>query len=398
MLDPILEKKKEIEQKLSNYVLKGRRRGFILRRAATISRDELRGSIDTFLEKPSPLALATLLKNMFNSGVWVSKSTLELLFSLLRLVEEADFDPAEEKTKRILNLLATNQAVVDHNDATIFKAILGERQFVHKNPGFKPTLNVPKSKVHLVLISGVFNEIFSTAAFERGAEHLSEISGIAFSSIGVNGRKSSRHNSELIHKQLLDIEREGKGDKLWLIGFSKGGVDALHFLRSYAKFHPGILGLSTIASPIMGTNHPNHRLIKFLTSFSRFKIYQVIDQGKDLFIQGLQDSLRSDLRHSWFFRNHERLPKNIFYSALGFQAQWHESHVWMMLTKLLFQSQHPNDGVVDVQYAQFPSFFKAHNLGIASGHHLVGTRSSDYPQEALLESLLIFLNWKGYFA
>lgn len=398
MLDPILEKKKEIEQKLSNYVLKGRKRGFILRRAATTSRNEVLSAMTAFLEKPTALGLATLLRNMFNSGIWVSKSTLELMFSLLRLVEEADFDPSHEESAKILKLVASGQAIHDFNDAQIFKTILGERHFVHKNPGFKPILNVQKGNIHLVLISGVFNEIFSTAAFERGAEHLAKQTGIGFSTIRVNGRKSSRHNSELIHQQLLELQRQGKGQKLWLLGFSKGGVDALHFLRSYAKSHPGVLGLSTIASPIMGTNHPNHRLIKFLTSFSRFRIYQVIDQGKDLFIQGLQDSLRSDIRHSWFFRNYERLPKEIFYSALAFQSQWHESHVWMMLTKLLFQSQHPNDGVVDVQYAQFPSFFKAHNLGVASGHHLVGTRSSDYPQEALLEALFIFLNWKGHFA
>ena len=396
MLDPILEKKKEITQKLSNYVLKGRRRSFILRRAATTSVDEVGASFNAFLEKPSAPSLATLLRNMFNSGIWVSKSTLELLFSLLRLVEQADFDPNNQKTADLLNSIASGAPIDQTSDATIFHTILGERHFAHKNPGFKTVLEIPKSDTHLVLISGVFNEIFSTAAFERGAEHLSQLTGMDYSCVNVNGRKSSRHNSLLIHEQLLELARQGKGNKLWLVCYSKGGVDTLHFLRSYAKHHPGILGVSTIACPIMGTNHPNHKLIKFLTSFSRYRIYQALDRGKDLVIQGLQDSLRSEIRHSWFFRNHEKLPRHIFYSALAFQAQWHESHVWMMLTKLLFQSQHPNDGVVDVQYAQFPSFFKAHNLGVASGHHLVGTRSSDYPQEALLESILIFLKWKGY--
>ncbi len=397
MLDPILEKKKELELKLSNYVLKGRRRSFLIRRAATTSLDEVRLSIALFLEKPTALALATVLRNMFNSGVWVSKSTLELMFSLLRLVEERALDPNEEHIKEVLTKVSTRQPVPEKSDAAVFKMILSERYCCHKNPGFTPILPVPRCKIHLVLISGVFNEIFSTAAFERGARHLGDNFGVEVSIINVNGRKSSRHNAELIHQQLLQLQQEGRGNNLWLLGFSKGGVDTLHFLRSYAKQHPGVMGLSTLACPIMGTNHPNHRIIKLLTSFSRFRLYQVLDQGKDLFIQGLQDSLRSDLRHSWFFRNHERLPKDIFYSSLGFQAQWHESHVWMMLTKLLFQSRHPNDGVVDVQFAQFPSFFEAYKLGIAPGHHLVGTRSSDYPQEALLESLLIFLWWKGRF-
>lgn len=394
MLDPILEKKNEIEQKLTNYMLKGRRRGFMLRRAAVTSREEVSASLSQFLAGPNPINLATLLKSMFNSGIWVSKSTLELLFSLVRLVDQANFDPQDQTTKMVLTSIMDNGELTEFTDAQVFKNILGERLYFHMNPGFTPITAVPQVSMRLVLISGVFNEIFSTAAFERGAQYLESSNFIKFSKISVNGRKSSRHNAELINKQISDLKHEFQGEKFWLLGYSKGGVDALHFLRSYSKLHPEILGLSTIASPIMGTNHPNHRLIKLLTSFSRFKIYKAIDQGKDLFIQGLQNSLRSDIRHSWFFRNHDKLPQDIFYSALALQAQWHESHVWMMLTKLLFQSQHPNDGVVDVQYAQFPSFFEAYNLGITEGHHLVGTRSSDYPQEALLESLLIFLTWK----
>src|SRR5690606_24725000 len=221
--------------KLSNYVLKGKRRGLILRRAASTSRDEVREALNIFLEKPTALALATLLRNMFNSGVWVSKSTLELLFSLLKLIEEADFDPSDEKTKSILTLVAAGSPVDGCNDAQVFHRILGERHFCHKNPGFKPVLKIPKIDTHLVLISGVFNEIFSTAAFERGAEHLCELTGINFSTVNVNGRKSSRHNAQLIHEQLQELAREGKSQKMWLLGFSKGGVDTLHFLRSYAK-------------------------------------------------------------------------------------------------------------------------------------------------------------------
>tara|TARA_R110000868_G_scaffold320917_8_gene582005 strand:- start:3603 stop:4799 length:1197 start_codon:yes stop_codon:yes gene_type:complete len=395
MLDPILQKKDEIEQKLNNYLLKGARRGFLLKRAALTSREEVQASVHSFLDKPSATSLALLLRNMFNSGVWVSKSTLELLFSLLRLVENVDFNPEDAQTKLVLQRVSAGEPLDHHSDAQIFKVLLGERRYFHQNPGYSPISVIENCEVHLILISGVFNEIFSTAAFERGADHLKEKGIIDFSKISVNGRKSSRHNAELINQQLLEIQKQFPHKKLWLLGYSKGGIDALHFLRSHFKYHPNVIGLSTIASPIMGTNHPNHKLIRFLTSFSKFKIYRIIDQGKDLFIQGLQNSLRSDIRHSWFFRNHERLPKNIFYSALAFQSNWHESHVWMMLTKLLFQSKHPNDGVVDVQFAQFPSFFEAHNLGITEGHHLVGTRSSEYPQEALLEALIIFLRYKN---
>lgn len=398
MLDPILLKKREIEAKFSNYILKGQRRGLRIKNAANTSKSEIIDSLQLFLSKPSPLNLANLLKNMFNSGVWVSKSSIELLFSLLKLVESAGFNEKDQVYIDILNQLKNKDKVAlsSYSDSFLFSVVLSERRHLHLNPGYKSISQMPKlkSNIRLVLISGVFNEIFSTAAFERGAEYLEKTYNIPFSTINVTGTKSSRFNAELINKQIQEVTQPN--DKLWLLGYSKGGVDALHFLRSYYKESLNIVGLSTIASPIMGTNHPNNKIIKLLTSFSRFKLYQVLDQGKDIFIQGLQNSLRSDVRHSWFFRNHEKLPHDIFYSALGLQAKWNESHVWMMLTKLLFQSEHPNDGVVDAQFAQFPSFFKAYNLGITEGHHLVGTRSSEYPQEALLEALVIFLHLKDH--
>ncbi len=393
MLDPILSKKNEIEAKFSNYLLKGQYRGLRLKKAAGTSIIEINDSLQLFLSKPTALSLANLLKNMFNSGIWLSKSYLELLFSLLEMVEESGFDPANNDSLELLRNISEGRAFDKAiSDADLFKLILGERRHFHLNPSYKPVTKINRTNVRLVLISGVFNEIFSTAAFERGAKHLQSNGYLNFSTINVTGTKSSRHNAELINEQLKNIKI--KDEKIWLLGYSKGGVDALHFLRSHFKEHLEIIGLSTIATPIMGTNHPNNKIIKMLTSFSRFRLYQFLDQGKDIFIQGLQNSLRSDVRHSWFFRNHERLPQDIFYSALGFQAKWIESHVWMMLTKLLFQSKHPNDGVVDAQFAQFPSFFNAYNLGITEGHHLVGTRSSEYPQEALLESLLIFLKYK----
>ena len=67
----------------------------------------------------------------------------------------------------------------------------------------------------------------------------------------------------------------------------------------------------------------------------------------------------------------------------------------MLLTKAIFQSPKKNDGVVDCDDAHFPWFFPSLNLGIIDGHHLFGMRSTFHSQEAILESLLIFLNFKG---
>jgi hypothetical protein len=67
----------------------------------------------------------------------------------------------------------------------------------------------------------------------------------------------------------------------------------------------------------------------------------------------------------------------------------------MMLTKFLFQSKSYNDGIVDAHNAQYPPDFGGVNLGVISGHHLIGTRSSFYCQEALLEAHIIYLQYAG---
>ena len=66
----------------------------------------------------------------------------------------------------------------------------------------------------------------------------------------------------------------------------------------------------------------------------------------------------------------------------------------MILTKAIFRSQKNNDGIVDVENAQFPYYFSGINLGVLKGHHLVGSRSSFYDQEALMKAHLIYLNYK----
>ena len=121
---------------------------------------------------------------------------------------------------------------------------------------------------------------------------------------------------------------------------------------------------------------------------------KILGKKIDFFAKELQKSLSHSYRAVWFKKHHKSLPKKPFYTAIAFESKWHQSHVWMMLTKAFFRSAKSNDGVVDVENAQFPSYFKGMNLGILEGHHLVGSRSSFYDQEALMKAHLIFLNYK----
>lgn len=148
----------------------------------------------------------------------------------------------------------------------------------------------------------------------------------------------------------------------------------------------------------MGTSHFEHRLIKLDNKIHEFEnnpAYQIIDRRVDILFKDIQNSLSSDYQQEWFENNYDKLPPNLFYTALAFESDWIESHIWMIITKAFLQSKSINDGVVDIENALFPDFFNGINLGVLSGHHLVGNRSSKFNQEALLETFVIFLEYCG---
>ena len=151
-----------------------------------------------------------------------------------------------------------------------------------------------------------------------------------------------------------------------------------------------------MASPILGTEHFNNRIIKFSKKLRKLTSKLPVDLLKhvDDFNSQLQKSLSDEHQKRWFLDHHELLPKNLFYTALALESRWFEGHIWMMITKLIFQSDKPNDGVVDGPYALYPECFDGINLGVLPGHHLIGNRSSFYSQEALLEAQIIFLQYK----
>jgi hypothetical protein len=111
-------------------------------------------------------------------------------------------------------------------------------------------------------------------------------------------------------------------------------------------------------------------------------------------VHPLKKSLSDKYQAQWFKLNHQDLP-HIFYSSLALESQWYQSHLWMLLAKIFFNSKESNDGVVDVKDAKFPDYFKSYHLGKIYGHHLIGLRYSNFNQEALIETHIIVLHYLG---
>lgn len=367
--------------------------------ARTISKEDIFERLGALKENPSPKDVIYLFRNLLNSGVWISRSTYKYISSTINYTEKGDKQILGKDELKIIEAISKGSELKDYSDEEIFRVIFNEMEYSHYFPDHESLLHVPKTDITIVLVSGVFNELFSTAAFERAAIHMNKKYGIKFFAPEVNGFKSSKYNCKLLERQLSKYMNENQGEKLWLVSFSKGGLDSLHFLAENNAFaEDNIVGLSTIASPIMGSDHLNHTLFKVLNGvhhFSKTRVYQILSQKNDIMAREFQRSISSTYQRPWLRNNYEKLPKSIFYTALGFESEWYESHFWMILTKILFQSNSKNDGVVDTDNSLFPKYFKESiNLGIHEGHHLVGTRSSFYCQEALIESLLIYIKYK----
>jgi hypothetical protein len=381
----------------SQYRSRIQKRKDVLSYAKTTSAEEIVFNLQKLIKLKNKKDVLKTVLSITNSSIWLSRSAFTVLKSYFDVSAIDDLDLHTERAQDIIaNVI--NKRTVDATDQEIFKTIYHELAHSHLVDDYKTSLKMPKVNVTIVLVSGVLNEIFSTPAFKRGAETLLDKYDIKHIAPIVDGKKGARENSLALKKQIEEYMENNPEERLWFFCFSKGGIDTLHYLRSKGeKLSNNIVGFSFIATPIMGSDHVNSRLLKLANAIGKVPeavSKKVLGKEIDLIASELQKSLNKNFRESWFKRNHKLLPSKPFYTAVAFESKWHESHVWMMLTKALFRSQKSNDGIVDVENAQFPFYFNGTNLGVLEGHHLVGSRSSFYDQEALMQAHLIYLDYK----
>lgn len=384
---------------LQGFLERKKKRLEVLENATRESLKDLKSGTKVFFQNPTLKNYTQLSKILFNSSTWLGKST----FRLFRPIEPSYLEKIEylrsEQAQYILKAISQKKPISHHRGtySEIFKTIFYDFEISHLDQSYKRVCAVPEISSSVLLVSGVLNEIFTTPAFERGAKYIKENYDIDFDYCPTSGTKTTKENSKMI-KEHFDLLKENERP-IWFFAFSKGGIDVLHFLKEYSgDCQQSVAGLSTVASPILGSDRVNHKILKLINSIHAMesnKIYQYLDEQFDFLFKDFQKSLSSEFQESWFQENFSHLPRNMFYTALALEANWYESHIWMVLTKLFFQSPSINDGIVDAEKALYPDYFQGINLGILKGHHLIGTRSSDYVQEALIEAHIVFLNYLG---
>lgn len=385
----VFSKHFSIEEQIESYLERTQKSRSFIKLAASTSREEIHSSALYLKKRPSLFNTLIFARSLLNSGTWLANSASRLVTDHVSAIRYQDLKAHDERVGQLTkNILAGKNSRIPPSFLPDTLELLFETLERKK---IAPIENFVREDICLVLIPGVFNEIFSTAAFERGAKYLSSRYKLSYICPSISGRKSSDFNAKSLYQSLKAYTEINPEKRLWLLGFSKGGIDALHLMAEnpeWASKH--VAGLSTIASPIQGTQTLNEKTKKLIDRLNNLTD-KVFRREILLFLSEFQASLAKEQRDGWFEDNQDNLPHGPFYTSLGLFSEWYESHVWMMMAKLLLKIDGQNDGVVELDHSRFPDGFKALNFGAIKGHHLIGNRSSYYAQEALLEAIYLTL-------
>ena len=192
--------------------------------------------------------------------------------------------------------------------------------------------------LRIVIVPGLLNECVSNLVnvFEISSDPLRR-KGYRVDTVNVGGRWGSGRNA----RQIADYLRRSPlrdGERLLLIGHSKGTVDILRFLVDFPEMAEGVTAVASVAGAVNGSplaDWPAARL-KFWSSL-------VPEGWCDPGDEGAVDSLRRSARLEWLSEN--ALPESVQYFSLVAFTQ-REQVAWPLVSgyDLLSYIDPRNDG------------------------------------------------------
>ncbi len=222
------------------------------------------------------------------------------------------------------------------------------------------SLERPLTNLRILLVPGFFSDCGGEkfAAFSYALKHLQNL-GCKTGSIRVNGRSSSAYNAVLIKEAILKIQ-PSQGEKLILVGYSKGAPDALETLVTYPSVVERIDAMVSVAGVIAGSPHADG-LSQGLSNFIRDLNLEGCDSGDG---RGL-DELKRSTRLEWWSKN--QLPSSIrYFSVAAFAPRENTSSILRSLYDDLAVIDPRNDSQVIFSDAVIPGSVL---LGYAHADH-----------------------------
>ena len=172
-------KKLTISNRLKNYLLRSKRSTSSLQESIVVSTEEVSESFVKILNSPSIPSVVQFSKDFIGSSAWIFNSYIKVLTTLAGFKTKSNQILDEDDWHTIIDKVSKNVRLPDdqYSLQQIFQAIYTELDYAHHHPSYETPLNFPKIFPTIVLVSGVFNEIYKTAAFERGVSHAAKVCG-----------------------------------------------------------------------------------------------------------------------------------------------------------------------------------------------------------------------------
>ena len=252
-------------------------------------------------------------------------------------------------------------------------------------PGIDPSLR-------FFLVTGALSDCFGPDAlpYREEVERLAA-AGIAVRTIRVSGRSSASHNARQVAGVLAAAVEPG--DRVVLMGYSKGAVDILHYLDEFPGQARQVVAVVSLAGPILGS--PLAERGAWLYDHLLSEAFATrCDPGDG----GLADSMVPDTRREWLDR-HPPPAHVAYFSLAAFTTRAHLASSLRPSWRLLAGTDPRNDGQVLPGDAVIPGsvllgYANADHWGLAITiedelpHLAARPDGRVLPQSALLEAIL----------
>lgn len=202
-------------------------------------------------------------------------------------------------------------------------------------PPLDPTLRI-------LIVPGAFAECFPEYGmpFEDAAVDLRR-RGLPVEFVAVSGRSGADHNAAQI-AAAIDRLPADPGEKIVLIGHSKGAVDILHFLVNHPRSAARVRAVVSVSGPIEGSPLADALAGVYRSVFSRMPFTDCPAGDRKVI-----DSLRRSEQKAWLASH--RLPQHVRYFSLASFARRKDVHPLMLFTyDALAATGSRNDGYVAI--------------------------------------------------
>jgi pimeloyl-ACP methyl ester carboxylesterase len=175
-------------------------------------------------------------------------------------------------------------------------------------------LGPARTNLRVAVVAGLGAECFAglVSAYPFALEHLQHL-GYRTASIRVDGLSSSTHNARQVRDAVMAMDLT-PGERLVLVGYSKGTSDILEGLVAYPELRERVTAVVSIAGSVYGSPLADDASPLLLTLLEYLPGSEC-DEGDGGALESLKPSQRRD-----FAMKHE-LPRTVKYYSLGTFAQ-----------------------------------------------------------------------------